>query len=80
MIYNNSFTNRTPLNAALSIDGGKTFSHRRDIRAGPGDFAYPYAIQARDGRIHLVFTDEERTVIRRAVFDERWLTQGGSAN
>ena len=40
---------------------------------GPGDFAYPYAIQADDGKVHLVFTSQGRTVINRAVLDERWL-------
>jgi len=37
---------------------------------GPGDYAYPYAIQADDGRIHLVFTSDERTTIYHAVFEE----------
>jgi len=73
LIFNDSFTNRTPLTAALSTDGGKTFPYRRNIKEGPGDFGYPYAIQARDGKIHLVFTSEERTVVNRAVFDEQWL-------
>jgi predicted neuraminidase len=73
LIFNDSYTNRTPLTAALSIDGGKTFPYRRNIKEGPGDFAYPYAIQARDGKIHLVFTSEERTVVNRAVFDEQSL-------
>ena len=75
LVYNDSFDARTPLTAALSTDGGRTFPHRRNIREGPGDFGYPYAIQAKDGRIHLVFTSDERTVIRRAVFDERWLLE-----
>jgi predicted neuraminidase len=73
LVYNDSMKNRTPLTAALSTDGGKTFPYRRNIRQGPGDFAYPYATQTRDGKIHLVFTSQSRTVINRAVFDERWL-------
>ena len=70
LVYNNSFTNRTPLTAAISSDDAKTFPHRRNIVEGPGDFAYPTAVQTRDGRIHVVFTSDERTVIRHAIFEE----------
>src|SRR5262249_40156897 len=75
LVYNDSMKDRTPLTAALSTDGGKTFPYRRNVGEGPGDFAYPYAAQTRDGKIHLVFTTDERTVIRRAVSDERWLVE-----
>ena len=70
LVYNNSFTNRTPMTAAISTDDAKTFPHRRNVAEGPGDFAYPTAVQTRDGKIHVVFTSDERTVIRHAVFDE----------
>lgn len=73
LVYNDSMKSRTPLTAALSTDGGKTFPYRRNVRAGPGDFGYPYAVQTRDGRIHVVFTSDRRSVINRAVFEERWL-------
>jgi predicted neuraminidase len=73
LVYNDSMKDRTPLTAALSTDGGKTFPHRRNVAEGPGDFAYPYAVQTRDGKVHLVFTSHERTAINRTVFDERWL-------
>jgi predicted neuraminidase len=77
LAYNHSFTNRTPLTVALSDDGGRTFAWRRDIAAGPeGDFAYPTAVQTRDGRIHVMFTSDERTVVRKAVFTEAWATGG----
>ncbi|PYK97385.1 MAG: hypothetical protein DME19_16530, partial [Verrucomicrobia bacterium] len=70
LVYNNSFTNRTPMTAAISTDDAKTFPHRRNVAEGPGDFAYPTAVQTRDGKIHVVFTSDERTVIRHGVFDE----------
>jgi predicted neuraminidase len=73
LVYNDSKKDRTPLTAALSTDGGKTFPYRRNVMEGPGGFAYPYAVQTRDDAIHLVFTSQGRTVINRAVFDERWL-------
>jgi predicted neuraminidase len=75
LIYNDSMTGRTPLTAALSIDESN-WPHRRNIAEGRGDFAYPSAFQARDGRIHLVFTSEGRTVVNHAVFDEDWVRIG----
>lgn len=70
LVYNDSMNERTPLTAAVSLDGGKTWPHKRNIAEGPYDYAYPYVIQARDGKIHLVYTSHERTVINRAIFDE----------
>lgn len=70
LVFNDSFRERTPLTVAVSTDGGRTFPHRRNLLEGEGSFAYPTAVQTRDGRIHVVFTSDERTVIRRAVFDE----------
>ncbi len=69
-IYNDSQVERTPLRAAISTDRGATWPYRRDLAEGPGSFAYPTAVQARDGRIHVTFTSDERTVIRHAVFPE----------
>ena len=79
LIYNDSMNDRTPLTIAISTDGAKTFPHRRTIASGPGDFAYPTAAQTRDGRIHVIFTSDERTVIRHAVFDERAVLEPGKA-
>ena len=70
LAYNDSMSERTPLRAAVSTDQGRTFPHRRSIASGKGDFAYPSARQTRDGKIRLVFTSEERTVINLAVFAE----------
>ncbi len=70
LIFNDSTSERTPLAVALSTDGDKTYSHRRNLVEGQGDYAYPYAIQTNDGKIHLVFTSDERTTIYHAVFEE----------
>ncbi len=77
LVYNHSFTNRTPLTAALSFDGAKTFPRRRDLESDPkGDFGYPTAIQTRDGRIHILYTSDERTVVRHLTLRESELTSG----
>jgi predicted neuraminidase len=74
LVYNNSFSDRTPLSVALSTDGGRTFPHRRDLIADPkGDYGYPTALQTREGRIHVLFTSHGRTVIQKAVFDESFV-------
>ncbi|MCL5279285.1 MAG: exo-alpha-sialidase [Planctomycetes bacterium] len=70
LIFNDSTTDRTPLTAVLSTDSDKTYPYRLNLVEGPGDYAYPYAIQADDGQIHLVFTSNERTTIYHAVFEE----------
>jgi predicted neuraminidase len=70
LVYNDSFTNRAPLTVAISTDNAKTFPYRRNIVDGEGAFAYPTAVQTRDGNIHVAFTSDERTVIRHAVFEE----------
>jgi hypothetical protein len=76
LVYNDSMTGRSPLTAAISEDADKSYPCRRNIADGPGSFAYPVAIQTRDGRIHVVFTSQERTVINRAIFDEDWVLEG----
>ncbi len=74
LIYNNSMNERTPLAIALSTDMDKSWSAKKNLAVGPYDYAYPFAIQSRDGKIHLVYTSHERSVINHAVLDESWIT------
>jgi predicted neuraminidase len=70
----NNHTNvgdRMPLTAYISTDNDQSYPHRRNIVNKPGDTAaYPVAIQTRDGKIHVVYTSQEREVVNRAIFDE----------
>ena len=72
LVYNDTnIGDRMPLTVAISTDNDKTYPHRRNILNIPGDTAaYPVAIQTRDGKIHVVYTSEERQVVNHAVFDE----------
>ncbi len=70
LVYNHSHGSRSPLSLALSEDGGKSWKVGLDVAVGAQDYAYPYAIQARDGRIHLVYTSHRRSQVNRAVFTE----------
>lgn len=78
LAYNDNPTERTPLTIAVSTDDGKTFPHRRAIAGGDNTYAYPYMIQTQDGKIHLIYTTNERTTIMHAVFNESAITQYGS--
>jgi predicted neuraminidase len=70
LIYNDSFSDRTPLTAALSSDGGRTWPHKRNLVTGKDSFAYPSAVQTKDGRIHLVFTSNGRKTVTYMSFTE----------
>lgn len=74
-VYNDSMNRRTPLTAAISTDGGRTFPHRRNVREGAGSFSYPVALQGADGRIRLVFTSDRRSVINLCTFEESAILQ-----
>lgn len=70
LVYNHNMNDRTPLTVAVSTDGDKSYPYRRNIAGGDNSFAYPYAIQTRDGKIHIIYTTNSRTTIMHAVFDE----------
>jgi predicted neuraminidase len=70
LIYNPDMHERVPLTAALSEDGGRNWGRQVQLATGPGGLAYPSAVQTRDGKIHVVYTSDERKVIRRAIFEE----------
>ena len=75
LVYNDSFRGRSPLTVALSTDKDASYPHQRNVLDGPGDFGYPMAFQAADGKIHLVYTSEKRSVVNHAVFDEDWVVE-----
>ncbi|RJP30190.1 MAG: hypothetical protein C4527_10270 [Candidatus Omnitrophota bacterium] len=70
LVYNDNMNDRTPLAVAISTDNDKSYPYRRTIAEGDNTFAYPYAIQTRDKKIHVIYTTDNRTAIMHAVFDE----------
>lgn len=74
LVYNDNMNDRTPLTVAISADSDKTYPYKRNIAVGDFDYAYPYAIQTRDGKIHIVYTSHGRTQVNHAVFDESAIT------
>lgn len=67
LIYNPTPRGRTPLNVAVSSDG-KTWKDVLVLEDGPGEYSYPTAIQAADGKVHVVYT-WRREQIRHVVLD-----------
>lgn len=76
LIYNHSMVERTPLSVAVSTDNGKTWSPRRDLATEFNAYAYPIFFQAKDGRVHAIYTSDKRSVVNHCVFDEEWVLQG----
>ncbi len=73
LAFNDSETGRDTLGLAISADGGLTWSRSVTLEAEPGaEFSYPFLIQAKDGRIHLVYT-WKRKAIKHAEFNLAWL-------
>ncbi len=70
LVYNDSMSRRTPLAVAISTDGDRTWPHRLNLAEGAGDYAYPTALQTADGKIHVLYTTDRRSVIRHATFEE----------
>lgn len=70
LAYNDSMVRRSPLTIALSTDNDESYPYRRNIAEGDNTFAYPVALQARDGAIHLIYTTNSRTTIMHVVFEE----------
>jgi len=70
-VYNhNNEGRRMPLTVAVSDDNDRTWKFRRDIVTGQGTAAYPTAVQANDGKIHIMYTSHQRRQINHIVFDE----------
>ncbi len=70
LVYNHSMSERTPLRAALSTDGGKTWPRTLDLASGKNSFAYPIVLEGADGRLHLVYTSDSRRVVNHTIFAE----------
>src|SRR5262245_10301614 len=68
IVYNHTANGRSPLNVAISIDGGQ-WQPAVVLENEPGaEFSYPAVIQTRDGLVHVTYT-WKRQRIRHAVID-----------
>jgi predicted neuraminidase len=63
---------RTPLTLALSVDGGRTWSWKRNLEEGAGAFSYPSIIQSDDGQVHATYS-YRREFIKHVEVNEDWI-------
>lgn len=77
LAYNPSATLRTPLCVALA-DEDERWGPPRVLEDDYAEFSYPTLLQARDGRIHAVYT-YRREHIHHACFAESWLSAAAAA-
>jgi predicted neuraminidase len=68
LVYNHSFDQRTPLNIAVSEDGGLHWQPFFVLEDSPGEYSYPSIIQTKDNRVHIAYT-YNRTHIKHVDFD-----------
>jgi hypothetical protein len=79
-VYNDTEDGRHSLVAAMSDDEGVTWKWKRHLdrdESRKGSFAYPTAIQGRDGRIHVTYTYSvaEGKTIKHVAFAPGWVEQ-----
>jgi len=78
LIYNNTTEGaRNSLAISLSDDDGSTWKWTRHLERndGEGRYDYPSAIQTRDGKIHVTYSYDVKT-IKHVVFSEQWIKGG----
>lgn len=73
LVYNPIPKGRTPLAVALS-DDGKSWKQALVLEDQPGEYSYPAAIQAADGRVHVTYT-WKRERIKHVVVDPKMLSR-----
>jgi predicted neuraminidase len=67
LVYNHTEKGRSPLNVAVSRDG-KAWQAALVLENEPGEYSYPFVIQAPDGKVHVTYT-WRRTRIKHAAID-----------
>jgi len=66
LVYNHTRKGRSPLNVAISTDG-VSWQAARTLEAGPGEYSYPAVIQGADGRVHITYTHNRKTIAWRCL-------------
>jgi len=61
LVYNHTRKGRSPLNVAVSTDG-VSWQAARTLETGPGEYSYPAVIQGADGRVHISYTHNRKTI------------------
>src|SRR5579862_385238 len=62
LVYNHSQDKRSPLNVALSEDGGATWDMKVILEDASGEYSYPSVIQTDNGYVHIVYTWKRKRI------------------
>ena len=62
LVCNPTLEGRTPLALLISADNGETWPQRIDLETGAGEYSYPSVIATPDGRVHVVYTYDRRSI------------------
>ena len=62
LVYNATTRGRSPLNVAVSDDGGGSWSMALTLEDEPGEYSYPAVIQGSDGTVHVTYTSNRRRI------------------
>lgn len=79
LVYNDTISKRASLAVSLSEDEGRTWKWTRHLeRESSGSYHYPAVIQAKDDRIHIVYSYFVKggKSMKHAAFNEEWIKQG----
>ena len=74
LVYNPTTKGRSPLEVAVSKDGGK-WTSVLTLEDRPGEYSYPAVIQTKDGLVHFTYTWKRRS-IKHVVVDPQKLGHG----
>jgi predicted neuraminidase len=61
LVYNPTTRGRSPLVVGLSADG-RVWKTLVTLEQEPGEYSYPAIIQARDGKVHIVYTWKRKRI------------------
>jgi predicted neuraminidase len=61
LIYNDSTSERTPLNLAVSHDG-EHFQNFKTLESEPGEYSYPAVIQNAQGDLEITYTWNRKSI------------------
>ena len=62
LVYNATTRGRSPLNVAVSDDGGASWTMALTLEDDPGEYSYPAVIQGLDGTVHITYTWNRRRI------------------
>ena len=68
LAYNPTTWGRYPMSVAESLDGGRTWRCRFDLRYEAGELSYPCLLQTPDGLVHCSYTLHRLTIAHDAFF------------